>query len=184
MTITLLRHAEVIEEYQGKYNGHIDIPLSENGKKQATDIANKLKSENYDAVYCSDLIRAKETLEAFDLSVPVIYTEKLREKSWGLHEGKSFEEIQASGIPYESFEDWIEMLDGEDFYEYVRNIQNYFEEVIYKTDAENILVVTHGGPIKTMIRIQDNLSLEKAFGVEFPYGAHLKMHIPTVPNSF
>jgi len=33
--ITLVRHSEVIKEYQGKYNGHIDISLSEKGKRDA-----------------------------------------------------------------------------------------------------------------------------------------------------
>ncbi|MBC8238109.1 MAG: histidine phosphatase family protein [Helicobacteraceae bacterium] len=180
MIITLLRHAEVVEEYQGKYNGHINIPLSENGKKQAKHIAQKLQDEAFDAVYCSDLLRAKQTLEAFDIAAPIVYTEKLREKSWGMHEGKSFEELEQSGLVYESFEDWLELLDGEDIYEYLRNIETFFEDVIYKLDAQNVLVVTHSGPIKTILRIQDNLSLERAFGIDLPYGAHLKIHRPEV----
>lgn len=184
MTITLLRHAEVEKEYQGKYNGHIDIPLSKDGEAQAKHVAAKLKNEPFDAVYCSDLLRAKQTLAAFDLDIPVIYTQRLREKSWGIHEGKSFEEIEATGIPYIDFEQWLEMLDGEDIFEYIKNVKNYFEEVIYKTDAQNILVVTHSGPIKTVISIQDNLSIEKAFGMEFPYGAHAKIHLPEPEGTF
>ena len=52
MKITLVRHAEVLESHQGKYNGHIDISLSENGRLQAIELAHKLKDEDFDSIYC------------------------------------------------------------------------------------------------------------------------------------
>ena len=86
MKITLIRHAEVDDAYLGCYNGHIDIGLSKKGKEQARKLAKQFSSENFDAVYCSDLIRAKDTLKPFFQAKDAIYTEKLREKSWGKHE--------------------------------------------------------------------------------------------------
>jgi len=167
--ITLVRHAEVIEEYQGKYNGHIDIPLSKNGKKQAQKLAQKLKNENFDRIYCSDLIRAKQTLDAFDLDIEPVYTDRLREKSWGKHEGKSFEEIQSEGIEYKSFEQWINELDGEDIESYCNNAKEYFFNTISKSDSRNILVITHAGFIKTILAIVKNIPLEDAFKINISY---------------
>ena len=175
MIITLVRHAEVIKEYQGKYNGHIDIPLSPNGIVQAKELAKKLQDEKFDKIYCSDLLRAKQTLKEFTYDVIPIYTDQLREKSWGIHEGKSFQEIQDMGIEYENFEQWISALDGEDIKSYLEKIELYFKEIIFKQKEKNILVVTHSGVIKTLISILDKCSLEEAFKIEFPYSSYKRL---------
>ncbi len=173
MKITFVRHAEVIEEYQGKYNGHIDISLSQNGKKQATELALKLQDEKFDKIYCSDLIRARQTLEAFKYGIEPIYTSELREKSWGRHEGKSFDEIQEEGIKYENFEQWISNLDGEDIQTYTQKVEQYFYTTILKQKSLNILVVTHSGFIKTLLSIVRKSQLEETFKVQIPYASYI-----------
>ncbi|WP_455757317.1 histidine phosphatase family protein [Sulfurimonas sp.] len=177
MKITLVRHAQVSEEYKGKYNGHIDIPLSQNGKKQAKELAKKLQHINFDKIYCSDLLRARETLEAFDYDKKPIYTDKLREKSWGKHEGKSFDEIQNEGIQYIDFEQWINALDGEEILSYKTKIKEYFFATIFEQiDCEHILVVSHAGVIKTLISIINNMSLEESFKISLPYATYLTFY--------
>ena len=174
MTITFVRHAEVEEEYLGKYNGHIDISLSKNGHIQAQKLAFDLKDENFDAVYCSDLKRARETLDAFKLTLEPIFTDALREKSWGIHEGKSFQEIEASGIKYESFEQWINALDGENIIEYKNKVRVFLQETLLKSSAKNILVLSHSGFIKTLLGVVKNLSLQESFNLAFPYAHSIK----------
>lgn len=175
MKITLVRHAEVIKEYQGKYNGHIDIALSPKGRDDAKKLAEKLHNIKFDKIYCSDLLRAKETLEAFSYEVEPVYTKELREKSWGKHEGKSFEEIQAEGIKYIDFEQWISSLDGEDIFTYKQRVKDYFYETIFKQEAQNILVVTHSGVIKTILSLIKNISLEEAFSINVPYSSFITL---------
>ncbi len=177
MKITLLRHAEVQEEYLGKYNGHNDISLSQNGRLQAKKLSVEFKAKNFDKIYCSDLRRTKETLELLELPQQVVYSEKLREKSWGIHEGKSFDEIQEMGVKYENFEQYIDALDGENMQEYILKIESYFKEVIFKQDAENILVVTHSGVIKVLLSILNKTSLEEAFGISLPYASFKILNI-------
>lgn len=175
MKITLVRHAEVIEEYQGKYNGHIDISLSNKGKAEAKTLAKTLDHHKFDAIYCSDLLRAKQTLEAFSYNVQAIYTPLLREKSWGVHEGMSFEEIEATGIEYSSFEKWISDLGGEDLTLYIERVKNYFFEKLFKLKHENILVITHAGVIKTLLSIIQNSSLDETFSISLPYSSYVKL---------
>ncbi len=177
MTITLVRHSEVIEEYKGKYNGHIDISLSENGKLQSKELALKLNHIKFDKIYCSDLKRAKETLNAFNFNIKPIFTDKLREKSWGIHEGMSFEEIEKGGIHYIDFEQWLSALDGEDILIYKERVRTYFYETIFKQKCENILVVTHAGVIKTLHAILNNLSLEEAFSMELDYSSYITLKV-------
>ena len=173
MKIILVRHAEVIEEYQGKYNGHIDIPLSKNGIKDAQKLAKKLKNENFDRIYCSDLLRARETLDAIGYKTEPVYSEKLREKSWGRHEGKSFDEIQKEGIEYLNFEQWISSLDGEDIQSYKKRVVDYFYETVFRENFDNILVVTHAGVIKTLISTIKNISISEAFSIDLPYASYI-----------
>ena len=177
MQIVLLRHSQVIEKYQGKYNGHIDISLSDYGKNQAKEIAFQLKDIKFDTIYCSDLKRTKETLDAFTFDIKPIFTEKLREKSWGIDEGKSFQEIEQRGISYINFEQWISALDGEDITLYQKRIKDYFYKVIFKQKSKNILVVTHSGVIKTLLGIINNLSLEEAFSQKLSYGEYVVIEV-------
>ena len=172
MTLTLVRHSEVIEEYQHCYNGHIDIPLSKKGFEDAKELGKKLKEIPFDAIYCSDLLRTKQTLQSFNLPKQnIIYTKELREKSWGKHEGMSFDEIIASGLEYQNFEQWLEALDGEDVDRYVKRIKNYLYNVIAKTQKENILIVSHAGVIKTMIHITQKILLQEAFSTKLHYSS-------------
>ena len=136
MTLTLIRHAQVQKKYQGRYNGHIDISLSPEGRDSAKALAKELQTQGFDKVYCSDLKRARETLEAFHLELPTIFSKEIREKSWGIHEGKSFQEIEEMGIKYKNFEQWIADLDGENSEVYKMGIKNYFYNVIAKDKAK------------------------------------------------
>ncbi len=170
MPITLVRHAEVEEAYIGKYNGHIDIGLSKRGKAQAKALAKKLKSEKYDKIYCSDLRRARETLAAFSFDVVPIFTQALREKSWGKHEGKSFEEIEAEGIEYENFPQWIEALDGERVEAFEKRVLEFFQSI--EQNDDNILIVTHAGVIKMLQSLHSRMSLENTFYQSIGYAEY------------
>ena len=176
MRITLVRHAEVEEAYIGKYNGHIDVGLSKNGQKQAANLAKKFQNAHFDAIFCSDLKRAKETLKHFSLTAQVIYLKELREKSWGENEGKSFEQISTSGVEYINFTQWIEALGGESIEDFQKRIQKVFYENIFKMKKKELLVLTHSGVIKTLLSLEKNISLEEAFGESIPYASSITLY--------
>ena len=73
-TLIIVRHGESEANGSKRFAGHLDIPLSAKGLKQAELTAGYIK-ENYhvDAVYASDLQRAYHTAlpiaQAFDLEV-------------------------------------------------------------------------------------------------------------------
>ena len=184
MKITLVRHTEVDEKYQKKYNGHIDIGLSKFGEKEAEKLADFFSTSAFDLVYCSDLKRARDTLKPFRQEKQAFYTEKLREKSWGKHEGLSFDEIIAAGeIEYREFTEWINALDGEEYEPYIKRVQEFFLEYLISQDAQNILVVTHAGVIRVLIALVKKLSLEEAFSVSVSYGAYIVFDTETMSFS-
>ena len=76
MAITLLRHASLAKEHQGRYNGWTDLPIDKtlfNAKKVAL-----LSKQKFDEVYASDLIRCTQTLEMMGIE-EYISDERLRE---------------------------------------------------------------------------------------------------------
>jgi broad specificity phosphatase PhoE len=181
MLITLVRHAEVDEAYHKRYNGHIDISLSRKGQEESKALAKHFKDKNFNTVFCSDLKRCKETLDAFDLKdVSPVYTQALREKSWGRHEGLSFDEIiTLEDFTYEDFEQWINALDGEDYSAYVSRIESFFKGFLPASSSGNILVMTHAGVIRVLMHLLNNISLEEAFGPSFAYANYITLETET-----
>lgn len=165
MNLTLIRHGSVEEKYLGCYNGHIDIDLSEQGFLDAKELSSQIDTKEYDSIYCSDLKRAKQTSKALPLG-NVTYTKELREKSWGKHEGKSFDEI---GIEYGNFLQYIDALGGEPIEEFTSRIKDFFYNYLPKQKKDNILIITHSGVIKTLLSLHENISLEDAFSKTIPY---------------
>lgn len=172
MKITLVRHAEVEEKYLGCYNGHIDIGLSSKGYADAKELKKHFKASEFDAIFCSDLRRAKETLKQFIDSDSVIYTKELREKSWGEHEGMSFDEITSTtNLNYVNFEQWTDALGGEEIAKFTSRVEKFFFEYLPTLKKDNVLVITHSGVIKTYMHLLKGISLEEAFSISIPYAS-------------
>jgi broad specificity phosphatase PhoE len=182
MIITLVRHGEVEERYHRCYNGHNDIALSARGIDEARQLAKILHGKLFDAVYSSDLKRCRETLGQINASSarPVTFTPALREKSWGRHEGMTFDAIaERDGLVYESFLQWINALDGEPYDLYIERIRRFFTDYLPRQDYGNVLVVTHAGVIRVLMHLLQKISLEAAFSVDFPYSAYTTLNTST-----
>lgn len=172
MKLTLVRHCEVDERYKNRYNGHNDIGLSKSGELQAKELCKELDVLEFDAIFCSDLRRTKESFKHSLHEKKTIYTEKLREKSWGAHEGMSYDEIALrEKVEYKDFLQWIEVLDGEPYEEYINRVKEFFLDYLPSLKAENILVITHAGVIRVLLSIINDISLEKAFSVKVEYNS-------------
>ena len=73
--------------------GHRPGKLTDLGITQAKMTGKRLRKINFDAIYCSDLFRTKETLDAIMSGfkskddIPIEYTSSIREKGGGILEG-------------------------------------------------------------------------------------------------
>lgn len=98
----LVRHGQTIQNKNRIIQGQIDGTLTETGRAQATEIGQLFKSVQFDRVYCSDLGRTRETFEfisrEFDLpenpKPTVEYLKLLRERSFGVYEGRPCEDYK------------------------------------------------------------------------------------------
>jgi len=183
MRLTLVRHARVDETYNNCYNGHNEIGLSKTGEVQAKEMCELLDLFKFDSVFCSDTYRAKQSIKHSVHVENIIYTDKLREKSWGKHEGMKFDEIIALGeIKYENFLQWIKALDGEDYEEYIERIRVFFLEYLPSLEKNNILVITHAGVIRVFLSIIHKISLEEAFSIKVQHAKPI--HYDTKDGDF
>jgi broad specificity phosphatase PhoE len=96
MTLLLLiRHGETDWNREGRFMGRTDLPLNMAGLAQAETAAASLRGQKLDAIYTSDLQRARQTAEivARAVGAPVIPDARLREIDQGEWEGKLFSRI-------------------------------------------------------------------------------------------
>jgi len=104
----------------------------------------------------------------------------LREKSWGRHEGKSFDEIIAhEDFGYENFEQWINALDGEAYPAYIKRVKDFFKGFLPACASGDVLVMTHAGIIRVLIHLLENISLEEAFCKPFGYANYIVLDTQT-----
>lgn len=125
--------------------GDVDVPINETGKQQAKMTADLLKNEKIDLVYCSPLVRAKETCEAilkFHKGVKVVYDERLKEFIYGEINGK---------ICFEH-DEYIWRLDNkkygsgaETLQHFYDRIKSFIDEVYPESKDKTILIVAHNG---------------------------------------
>ena len=156
--ILLMRHAKPELPFGGKiYYGSTDYPLSESGCACAASLRGALAGLELEAVYSSDLERARRTAE---LALPK-YADKvtivpgLREIHLGEWEGKTFDEVRSSwkeiyearGASFDS----VSPPGGESFKELQKRTVPAFEKILEQSDGGNILIVAHGGVIWTLM---------------------------------
>ncbi len=99
LRLYLIRHGLTEWNNTRRLQGHTDVPLSEEGIKQANLIAERLSKVELNAVWSSDLNRARITAEiiAEAHSIEVRSTQLLRETMLGEWEGLTQEDIIARG---------------------------------------------------------------------------------------
>lgn len=137
--LLLVRHGETDWNADGRLQGQTDRPLSDFGRKQARRLADELAAEGFEAIYSSDLARARETAEIIGarLGLPVELDPDLREKDWGTWEGLTAVERDRVEFAGESTEAHQERI--------LRALRRISES---HPDGTSILVVTHGGSIR------------------------------------
>jgi broad specificity phosphatase PhoE len=138
-TLLLVRHGETDWNADGRLQGQTDRPLSDFGRRQAHKLAEELADEPLEAIYSSDLVRARETAEIVEgrLGLPVTIDAGLRERDWGSWEGLTAVERDRVEFVGESTEEHQERI--------LRALRRIAE---HHPGAGSVLVVTHGGSMR------------------------------------
>ncbi|HSV65593.1 MAG TPA: histidine phosphatase family protein [Mycobacteriales bacterium] len=92
----LWRHGQTRWNVERRYQGQTDIPLDGTGQAQASRAARLLAAVGPQAIVSSDLSRAVETAQMLSeiTGIPVRYDKRLRERSGGVWQGLTNDEIR------------------------------------------------------------------------------------------
>jgi len=157
-TVILVRHGETVWNLEGRVQGHGNSGLSDLGKRQAVLVAKRLKMIAVDAVYCSDLQRALDTIEPYieQTGLPVIKSPALREKSFGKWEG-----LTAADLERDYAELWhryhvlkeihTAVPGGESWDEVQARTVDFVRSIVAGHPDKTVVFVGHGGALRPII---------------------------------
>ncbi len=147
--IFLVRHGQTTWNKANAYIGSTDLPITPQGRREASLVANRLEQNDIAAIYASSLLRARQTAELiaerFDL--PVRVADDLREVNYGEWEGVAESEAQQR-YP-DVFPKWradpssVRIPGGETFAELRDRSFPAFMNIAESHRHENVIIVAH-----------------------------------------
>ena len=141
----LARHGETdwnIESHE-RVLSSTDIPLNENGKKQALELKKALQHIDFNICFSSNLVRASETAQLVvgDRVICGIYLDaRLRARNAGKFEGQpltDYRVVLAGNLPEEMGVETEESVE--------KRVFDFLQDMVDNHAGKNILMITHGG---------------------------------------
>ena len=188
------RHGEAEHNLSDKisYSDEKNVHLTDKGKEESLDIAEKLRKESITKIFSSPFIRTRETAgiiaSALGLSKEgVVFDERLGELNPGVFEGKTWTEknrwieSQKGTKPYR-----IVLEKGESHLDAKIRFGNFLYDIESKYKNENILIITHGVGIEVLPAVvegaDDDRSYEIYRGDPHFTGALLLLDFTPIPH--
>ena len=174
MKIFAIRHRQTEWNVLKKMQGFADIPLNERGLEQANEAKINLIDKTYDIVFCSPLIRAKQTATIVneDKNIDIIYDKRLRERNYG-----EFEGTNKSSFNYNDF--WaynknIKYAKAENVQDFFKRIYNFLDELKLKYQDKNVLIICHAGVLKAIECYANGMMSDDEIGPYLPDNASVQ----------
>jgi broad specificity phosphatase PhoE len=155
--VYLVRHGSVIGAETRRFIGHLDVALSPLGERQVGALAARLAGVGLDAVYSSDLLRARRSAEilAAPHGLVAVHRPELREFAMGRWEGLTGDEIKA--LDADGYTTWMADIAGYQFPE-GENLEQLsarawpaFEAIVAGHPGGTLAVVAHGGTNRVLL---------------------------------
>lgn len=156
-TLYLVRHGQTTWNLEGRLQGHLDSPLTQQGRVQAEKAGDALASAPISRAYASPLGRAMETagLIVGSRNIPITPMESLKEIGLGLLEGMSLKEAEHTH-PTQLTKFWNQPhtfhLDGaETVYQVQERVLGSITDISENNPGQCLLLVSHAIAIKTAL---------------------------------
>lgn len=175
-TLVLIRHGQSQWNLENRFTGWTDVPLTEQGEKDAATAAAVLKEFTFDVAFTSRLIRANKTLETI-LGVlkqsPETHKDSaLNERHYGDLQGLNKAET-AEKYGTEQVQLWRRSYatrppNGESMEDCERRTLPFFKQYVLPIVAsgKNVIIAAHGNSLRPIMKFLDNLSPEDAASME------------------
>ena len=155
--LILVRHGRTKLHHDERFWGKTDVELSDTGIMQAEQLRDRLAKEKINAIYTSQLSRARVTAEiiAAKHGVNVQTCSDLNECNFGFVEGLTFTEIQQLhpelAETLSGFDTLAQFPGGESFTELDERVQSLLPRLTKHKEKETVLIVAHGGTLLLLI---------------------------------
>jgi probable phosphoglycerate mutase len=186
MRLTFARHGESEANVQEVYwNAPQGYGLTDKGKQQAAELAERLAEGHYLGLYCSPVLRAVQTAHIVGRRLGLVpeIADGLREYNVGILEGRRYSKgthAMYMGVIHRWGRegDWDARIEGgesyndmrERFLPFLREIDDLYGRVGAGASAAHVLLIAHGGILRSMLPLfVSNLRTEDAFTWQFGY---------------
>ncbi|GHB94559.1 histidine phosphatase family protein [Cerasicoccus arenae] len=179
MRLIVIRHGETEWNIQHRYQGQLDSPLTEKGRRQAEAIAHRLADVSFDRLVSSDLGRAVDTAKAIARQHPGLPWEQdagLRERNFGMLAGYTRDEA-AKEFPREE-EGYLHggvdyrIPEGESLRDVFHRAGRTFDQLAERCAGETVCVITHGGILGMFLRHAVGIPVEHTRCYKFVNAAY------------
>lgn len=155
LVLYIVRHGQTQYNIESRIQGWCDSPLSDLGKKQAEKIGKYLQDIDFKGCVCSDTSRTINTAKIIlkDRNISITTNSNLRELHFGSYEAKKTCEMIKldETILRKGFREF----NGEDIQDLVDRYLKGLEDIKKTYQDGNILVVSHGRAITTVLKTLD-----------------------------
>jgi broad specificity phosphatase PhoE len=154
MTIHLARHGQTAYNHEGRFQGHLPVPLDDTGRAQAAELADAATTIEIATLWCSPLARARETAEIVAARIGLQPHEDARfaETDTGDWTDRSFAEIKAEDpegfARFARSDPTFRYPGGESFAEQWERVEHGLRDLWARPAALPALVVCHRGVIR------------------------------------
>ncbi len=166
--LIMIRHGVTAWNKERRFQGQIDIPLDDEGLRQAQLLGQSMAGAALAAVYASDLTRARQTAEplASALGLPVVAEPGLRERHYGDFEGCTWDELQrehaADFARWRAREpDFSLPGGGETLLALHDRVEATMRALAARHPGGSVVAVTHGGVLDCAYRIATGLGMRE-----------------------
>lgn len=151
MELYVVRHGQSMANLEERHAGYLPVELSPLGREQAEKARKTLEGISFDRVYCSDLVRAKQTAAIALPDYEPVYTPRLREICVGKLEGMTYRECEErygqDFFDAEARQDYSRM-GGETGEELRDRIHGFLRELESHMQLQRVAVFGHEGTVR------------------------------------
>lgn len=181
--LILVRHGQSLWNLENRFTGWVDVPLTDQGRAEATACGAKLRGVSIDVAYTSALTRAQSTcaliLEAMNIAVPVIRDQALNERDYGdlagLNKGDTVAKYGAEQVKIWRRSYDVQPPGGESLKDTAARTLPFFDRCIMGDicQGKDVLVVAHGNSNRSIVMSLENLSREAVLELNLDTGVPL-----------
>ncbi|WP_298534814.1 alpha-ribazole phosphatase [uncultured Algibacter sp.] len=179
MEIYLVRHTTP-KIKKGICYGHSDLELDDNHDEEFKVVKSKIPTLESFKIISSPLKRC--ALLAKQFSNDVVFDSRLKELHFGDWEMKPWNDIPEKDLtPWMSDFVTVSVPKGESYTQLASRVTALFEEILFSETAENLIIISHAGPIRAFLSTLLKIDLKDSFNIKINYGDvfHIKKEVDT-----